>query len=353
MDANMGAEFDEGIPLPTPGSDAPKEPAPALLEVFSPSRIHFVGGSNHSGKSTLMAQLAQAMVQGTSWGTLAPSPPVPPEKLIFLFTDRMAEDNMAWVKAAGLSDIKMYSAVDDSDYCARLKAGHFKAHPVPGFSKFLYVTDKLKVAEDSILIIDVMTNQFTGDVLKINDVSDHMTLLANYCLQRRWTVVGTGYGVKITEDTKARYARKVDRIIGASTFRGAISTLCYLTTPAESGLEGLQELEMVPRGARKPIECLLERGEGGWFYIKDGLRASDSSSSVIGAVRALFRASPGPLAARDVVLALTIPKAIVNTYIQRLLQKGEIKRTTRGLYAWIGFSSEDGQEAEGAEDEWN
>jgi AAA domain len=341
-------------PPPTQGVPASNDPVPdpppdsdIIPGYLKASRIHLWGGSPHAGKTTLAVCLARSLSQGEPFlGHPALTPKEPLPYFGAIFTDRPPEgENLAMFKAAGL-DIPYYSLVGDrflESLFQQERDPNFKGPRLPiGHLLFKHCLDSLNPPRGGVVFIDVFAPTFTGH--SIHDsvgVHRHMLLNQRYVQEKGITVIGACYGSKQITDTKQRYLRHEDRIIGAAPLRGCASTVVYLTTEAESGELGYQEMTWVPRGQNPRIVLQIKRDDSGLFKPFDLQEAIQDATGKAKADRALSLLEGLPENAEGLIAtasfqvrgaALGFGEATVRRYLAELESQGLIIRVGRGYW---------------------
>jgi len=202
--------------------------------------VNLLGGNTHAGKSTLL----YAMVQSLRYGQPFLGKEVRQPKFVaVVLADRSAEDNPMWQKALDDELIDDFiAATSNPDYIETVKITmKSRAGGMQGHEKFEKLVNKLACQEDMVLIVDVFTTGFLGNIMSIEQVKDNMDCINFFCTKHKITLIGTGYGVKPKNDQKQRYERYVDRLIGASPLRGGASSVMYLATKEESAGDGYEQ----------------------------------------------------------------------------------------------------------------
>lgn len=214
--------------------------------------VNLLAGNTHAGKSTMLYSMLAAIRYGS---TFLGRETRKPKHAAAILADRATQDNPMWERGFELGLIDSYvNAVEDRQYCEMLEITTKNRKNLLGWERFKLLTSRLEVQEDLLLVVDVFTTGFVGDVRSITDTKVNMDLINAYCTRNNVVLVGTGYGVKPTNDKKQRYERYVDRMIGAAPLRGGASTVMYLATPEESESDGwdAQVFEALPRNG-KPV----------------------------------------------------------------------------------------------------
>jgi hypothetical protein len=324
---------------PNPVPDPVPEPPPddIIPGFLTRNRIHLLGGSPHAGKTTLAAHIGRCLLKGEPILGLEALTPVKVPYFGMIFTDRPPRENLQWFALEGIGDCPYYSFLKqvglDSVYDLAYKT------PAPGFHLFRHCLDALKAPEGGVVFVDVFAPTFTGrSLFDANTVHRNMTLNQQLIETRKLTILASVYGAKQVTDTKQRYLRHEDRIIGAAPLRGCASSVLYLTTEPESGELGYQELTIVPRGANARIVVKVTRQENGLYRaLSIDEEAEAVQSDEVGRALTLLACidEADTTTATIVSNAMTmygISRATINRYLAVLLDKGAIVRSKHGSY---------------------
>lgn len=325
----------------------PPAPVPGLFPAAG--RVHLLGGSNHAGKSTLLAQICHSLLSGDPFFGYEVTR-FTPSNLFVVFCDRTIEDNMQWMRKLPTQPT-ILSLVDDHDYMGKIKGSYFSYKKLSGYEQFRWLLDRLNPPRGSLILPDVFSNVFVGnDIQNQTETRSNMIAIASDCAELGITVLGTCYGVKIQEDKKTRYKRLIDRIIGSATFRGSASTVAYLTTPSEAGLdetlnapENTQILEIVPRD--DPETRLLIRRRSDGFFEQVSANTVRQTETVLkisckDAVQTLLSSTPDarvPIATIYSNLNPPFSQGAIDKALQRLKEEGSAINPARGYYQATGL----------------
>jgi hypothetical protein len=214
------------------------DPSPAPLQFLVTPRmlptgaIHLLGGAPMAGKSTFVAQLLRQFVE--------PDPRFLPglefqrldlSELGIICTDRPWRDNASWFEAVGLSAVPHVAIADDPEIL------RFMSKPTtsgaPGVDLLRTCLDRLPPTV-KVVVADVLTNAFCGNIFQHQIVHRHMAEIQHLLRTRGLTILGTAYGSKLRQGKQERMQRAIDRIIGGSPFRGALSSVLFLEAQEES-----------------------------------------------------------------------------------------------------------------------
>lgn len=337
-------------PPPPQGVPASNEPVPAediIPGYLKANRIHLWGGSPHAGKTTLAVCLAKALLNGEPFldqPQLTPRGPIPYFGAIF--TDRPPEgENLDMFKSAGI-EMPYYSLVSDrflESLFQQERDPDFKGPRLPiGHVLFKHCINSLKPPRGAVVFIDVFAPTFTGHSIHDSvSVHRHMLLNQRFVQDQGITVIAACYGSKQITDTKQRYLRHEDRIIGAAPLRGCASTVVYLTTEAESGEDGFQEMTWVPRGQNPRIVTKIKRDESGLFKVHDLQVDADEMAAKAKATKSLrvlepFDSAAGPLSTAVLqayaIANLALSESTFKRYLEELEANHAIQKVERGLW---------------------
>jgi len=304
--------------------------------------INLLGGNTHSGKSTLLYDLVRSLRYSVPFfgrDTRAP------KEIAVLLADRPAEDNPMWVRALneGLID-NFLSAIEDRDYIETIEITSKTGKGMEGWEKFKKLVDKMECPEESVLIVDVFTSKFLGNLMSIVEVGENMDSINAYCHKRKITVIGTGYGVKPTQDKKQRYTRYIDRMIGASSLRGGASSVMYLATVEEAYGDGYncQVLEAVPRNG-PPVRIGLQLDSKQRTFIEVPLVKREDAPKVkepaelrcyniLLEVPVIATSGKEIYAAYEAKVEKPVTFSRFRDYLSQLVKIGEIEIVERGVY---------------------
>jgi hypothetical protein len=152
----------------------------------------------------------------------------------FVFTDRSEASNRRPREAADVMDLPCISLVGNHELRVfERQLMQKKDHRFLGLQLLERVLDMLKPSTGGVLLLDVMTSAFVGDVHRQATLAYHLREICSLCEERKLTIVGTAYGVKTMGDPKTLYSRPIDRIVGAQSMRGSAGTILYLCHPQE------------------------------------------------------------------------------------------------------------------------
>ena len=270
-----------------------------------------------------MAQLAWSLKTGEDWLGL----PVNRKPCYFVFTDRSEESNRRPRETADVLDLPWVSLVDDEDLAGlELRLFAKKDHRFMGLTLLDAVLEKLDPKPGSVVILDVMTNAFLGDVHRQATLGPHLRQIAGRALRRKLTFIGTAYGVKTTGDQKSLYSRPIDRIVGAQSMRGSAGTLMYLCHPQE-GLDPKappsydQEFWIQSRDREARLVKVVNRG---LFELSDETKKVEDEDTQA----AIRTAGQAPLA-RDLVCSLIPEELTTYEAILHLVRAGWRKETSK------------------------
>lgn len=325
------------------------DPVPGIFP--GGGRIHLLGGSNYAGKSTIMAQLCDSLLRNVDFFGF-PVTKFSPENLTVVFCDRIEDDNMEWLDKLSIKPSTL-SLVDDPAYMEKVKKNEFNAdrNTMSGYDQFKYVTNKLRPAPGSFIILDVFSNVFIGrDIQNNGETRANMIAIANHCKSLNITILGTCYGVKIQSDKASRYARFIDRIIGGASFRGSASTISYATTKEEAALEDLpfpndakdvQVLELVPRSGESHT-VYIRRDPATGFMVRIPFETSQKGKAPVTSIgpRISCRTDLMNLLVTEPIVSLELCRARLPRYedsnikatLSRLCRDGLVQRLGGGLY---------------------
>lgn len=307
---SSGAASSESASAGSPGAEAPLEflVGPRLLPAGA---LHLLGGSPLAGKSTFVAQLLRQFVSpdplflpGLDFATL------PVESLGVILTDRPWASNCDWYAKVGLAEIPHYALVDDPE-AIRFMSKPTAVAGAPGVELFKFCLDRLPPTV-KFVVADVLTNAFLGNIFHHAIVHKHTTALQAVLRERGLTLLGTSYGSKLKKGKQEQYQRAIDRIIGASPFRGALDSVLFLDAAGESD-QDYQRLTWCARRSPERVFGLQRSPETGLFVTRTDLILE--SSQVQDAPLTLPQRRPGrpvDTAADHTILDLMSPGMAVS-----------------------------------------
>lgn len=326
-------------PNPVPDPEPPLPVEDLIPGYLKRDRIHLWGGSPHAGKTTLAVGLARALLKGEPFlghPTLVPVAPV--SYFGAIFTDRPPEgENLSLFANAGI-DLPYYSLIGDL-HVDELFAQAREEHKPIGHILFRHCLMQLDPPAGGVVFVDVYAPTFTGHSLH-DSVTLHRHMILNQQLVQRMriAIIGATYGSKQITDTNQRYLRHEDRIIGAAPLRGCASTVVYLTTEAESGDEGFQEVTWVPRGPHPRLLIQVKRGDDGLFRAhtpQEEFQEAEKEEATF-ALKFLDvfdgdqAMGTGELIARGETMDLS--KSTVHRYLLNLALRGLIEKVSHGVW---------------------
>lgn len=326
-------------PILVPASPAlPSQPPAKLSDYLYPGAIHLISGSPYAGKSTLIASLLQAIKDKTSLWFGAEND-LSFDQVYLILLDRGLHDNRRWLEEYGLRSwlgSNVLSVVEDPSYINAYRSNMFGDSKYPGVAEFEFILSRLNPPPNSLLVFDVFTNAITGDVGGTNwrSIRGHMTLLQSIAINRRLTILGTGYGNKIKADTK--YLRGTDNASGQRPFFGALSTHMHLMSPEEQE-EPFYTLFVKGRNARD-LQIHLKRDPNGRFEeaqpdVEQAVEQAgmaqkkDSKSKTL-----LLSLMEGPVGVKELCDLSGLSRGTVSRCLVEMVESGEIERWERGVY---------------------
>lgn len=305
--------------------------------------IHLLGGAPYAGKSTLTAQLLQAVLCGGEFLGFQ-TEQLRPEEVGVVFTDR--PDAGDWLESLGLQrKVPQHTLAGDPGLRKVIGAKHSQS--VEGAEFFRYCLSKFP-STLKFLVADVFTTYFTGpDVHRARLVASNMNLLHEILKERDLAVLGLVYGLKQKNNESDRYAVATERIIGAAPLRGSASTIAYLTSEEESGSRGFQELFLRSRQAA-PQHLFLQRSPATHTFqiVSDNVwdqpvnwNTTPTDLATIRAVQAIAAVSDdvedGWTPSNAVRLSMCLNRSTFSERINRLKQLGLLDTEKRGKLLYL------------------
>jgi hypothetical protein len=215
-----------------------------------------LSGPPGGGKTTLLAGWCAAFRDGTPiFGKPANQLPW----IGTLIADREARDTMQWYQAAGFPDIPNYSLLDDFS----VKTAELRK-PLAAFSLLTRIVLNLDIPPNGLLVLDPVAPWCGGDLNKYHLVMPAMIDLGRLCLERQITLLGLAHTGKQKADSKDRYQRPQDRILGSTALLGCSGTQMALVPPEDE--DSPYEFTWVPHHAKQETFSLT-RGTDGLFLL--------------------------------------------------------------------------------------
>lgn len=190
---------------------------PNMLPV---GQINLLGGSPHAGKSLIFAQLINSFLSGESFLDGLTFTVLKPKEIGIILTDRPWADNSYWIKRLGIN-VPHYSIADDPfDVLA--------SYPKGGHKVFEYCLDQLP-ATVKMVFVDVATTVLFGpNIWDQGTLYREMISMLRILKRRGLGFLGTCYGSKQTKSYADQTTSPIDRIVGAQSVRGSVSTALFL-----------------------------------------------------------------------------------------------------------------------------
>lgn len=236
-------------------SSASRDPLPDILPRHS---LNLLAAASGVGKTALLATIMRQLTRR------APVFGVTPGEITavgYISTDRpWTTDSKLWFEAAGVPDMRHYSLVEDRSFqTSRLRN---KLGRVLIFEECL---GKLNLPPGGLVIVDPIALFLGGNLLDYDICAIACIDIQRILAQRDITAIATVHSAKQKADTKDRYLRPQDRILGSMALLGYSSTQMYLASPEECGDDaGYYQFSWNPHHA-PPAVFSLKRLANGLF----------------------------------------------------------------------------------------
>ena len=299
-------------------------PIPLYLPAW---QVHLLSGPPGGGKTTLATSWVQALRAGL------PIFGKPTNQLPWvgsLIADREARDTLSWYETAGITDLPHYSLLDNGDDLNLIR------QPLAAHALLRQIVAQLQIPPNGVLILDPISPWCGGDLNRYHVVYPAMMLLGRLCLEQAITIVGLAHTGKQKADTKERYHRPQDRILGSTALLGCSGTQMALVPPDEPG-DPTYEFTWVPHHA--PAETYeLTRAKNGLFLL-DQSRQTAAGRLLVPhpEVLALIPHAPDMITKKELIETLAEQKIYLSrAQLTRLLEQYREAKVAyqigRGIY---------------------
>lgn len=301
---------------------APEPPEPDLLPNVLPfGSISLLSGAAGLGKTALLASIARWFRDGLP---IFGHQPTPVADIGIINADRgWDRGGRVWFERVGFPEIKCYSMADDPKFDPRCLRKKYERTMRLG--EFI---DRLTLPRRSLLFTDPMGMFLGGNLLDYDGCAVACHEIRKLLGQRGLTMIGAAHSSKLKADTKDRYARLQDQILGSSALLGFSDTQMVLAGPDETGRPTYTFFwlsHMAP-----PETFQLERDDLGVFRLAEG-----SDRRTVNRILDLFPQDGGEVTMGDLVkVAEAIPytRKTVQRALTQLIADGFVEKVRRGTY---------------------
>lgn len=327
------------IQASTSSCQAAGYPDDPLYPILMGGSVNLLAGAPGTGKTALMADMMARFRDGRP---IFGRTPVPLAGLGVISADRSWEKSSSyWFILAGIPEIAHYSLLDDLDFDPRrLRNTQDRVAILEHCFK------KLNLPPQSLILVDPLSLFLGG---KLNDYDT----CAVYCMQiqrlarkYQYTLIGLAHAGKQQADTKARYLRLQDRILGSAALFGYTDTQMYLASPEETG-QSTYTFLWHPHHAPKEFFSLTQQPNGLFNAEGDPLDldgtagssarvAEDMQTATDDSLLALFPGDSTPVFLKELLLhldTLRISRRTLMRMLQRLVDAGALFQPKHGMYA--------------------
>jgi hypothetical protein len=331
--ANAGPIAGVGSAAPAAAAAAdvvqhPSTPIPDIIPGIIPAKsVTLLAGAAGVGKTTLIAEWCARARDGRSiFGHAVTKPTF----VGVLVADRKWSSHRQWFDAAGFADIPHYSYQDD----LTLDWNRFlvKQQLIPLLEHGL---NKLQAPRGSLIVVDPISMFVPGNLI------DYKTTAIGLGWINRWveaagiTIVGTAHMSKQKGDSKDRYKRPQDRILGSAALAGFTDTQMYLLGPEDLD-EEYYGFGWIPHHAPAATYELTRDVDTGLFipYFNH-----DKDQDLLGILNGIPEETNG-IPTKDVIdfagETLRLPRSTVYRYLQELKKLTYLKQPKPGRWYRVG-----------------
>jgi hypothetical protein len=258
---------DGGDPQDPPGDDPETLPDAAefpfrtayergiIPRVLPLEQVHLLSGASGVGKTALLTWMLRQFVQGDQVFGHATNKP---SFVRIVVVDRAWADHAMWLDAVGL-DLPHVSFVDSG---LKLGPRHQRVATLMGVIEQLRSDCGLVdgFPDGSLIVVDPIALFLGGKLNDYDTCGENMLALNQAIIKSGITMLGVVHAGKQKNDSKERYTRPQDRILGSTALTSHAGTVLHLAPPTETDSE-FHELTWVPHHA--PARTFqLVRGEG-------------------------------------------------------------------------------------------
>lgn len=222
--------------------------------VFPAGQCHGLSGAAGAGKTALTAWMLKQISLGEP---IFGRPTRPPAFIGVIVADRTWLDHKQWFELVGLPDIAFYSLPDDDDFDTRRLRKKQERILV-----YEHCIAKLAPPPDSLIFVDPASLFLGGDLLNYDTCAVNLIDIGRMCRRGQYTTLLSMHAGKQKGDSKERYTRPQDRILGTTALTGHLGTVFHLAPEAETG-EDWAEFTWVPHHAPAATFRLLRSHEDG------------------------------------------------------------------------------------------
>lgn len=311
-------------PAATPVVQHPSTPIPDPIQQVLPAKsISLLAGASGVGKTTLLAEWSVRFRDGKSIFGHA----VNPQAFVgVLVVDRRWSSHRQWFAAAGWPDIPHYSYQDDEGL--DWNRFHLKTELV---NLLAHGIDKMQAPRGALIIVDPISMFVPGNLIDYKATAIGMGAISRYAEKRGITILGTAHMAKQKGDTKDRYKRPQDRILGSMALAGFTDTQMYLLGPEDTD-EEYYAFGWVPHHAPAATFELQRDPENGLFV---PYYSHSKDSDQLGLLQYIPEARDG-VPTGDIVdyggESFRLPRSTVYRYLQELKKLGYIKQPKAGRW---------------------
>lgn len=293
------------------------DPIPRIILANS---VNLLAGAPGVGKTALLSWLLTRFSRQLPIFGYAVNP-IP--KVAIITTDRSwARSTRLWFDAVGFGDIVHYALLDDTTFNPRNLRKKFERITV--LERCL---DKLgDLPFGSLVAIDPAGIFLGGNMIDYDSCIVACAEMRALCLQRGVTVIGSVHSAKQKADTKDRYLRLQDRILGSTGLHGYTDTQMYLASPEETG-ERHYTFLWAPHHA--PTELFsLGRDDQGLFVPWAESETVKTDSKIL---QILPLEEPG-LSFNEILVGAELSKTTGYRQLQDLVKSGRVVKVGHGRY---------------------
>jgi hypothetical protein len=304
-------------------------PLPRILDRHS---VNLLAGAPNVGKTCLLAWL---LTQLRDSQPLFGLPTVAPPAIAIISADRGWETGLEWFTKAGFPEIPCYSLTNDDAFNVKRLRRH---------------QDGVKILEEC---LDKLGDLPAGTLVAVDPVAPFLGEDLNAyrscmvaCLEvrkvakaRDLILLGTAHSGKQKGDSKERYTRLTDRMLGSTALAGYTDTQFYLASPEEGNVPYytfLYHSHRYPKG-----ECRFTRDTASGLFIPyegEGEAVEqviDHAVILTPEMQVMLEQIPqndDGISFTSLVELTQAPRTTVHRYLQQFVLSGQVLRFKHGCY---------------------